>query len=69
LIEGHISVSRTGEEAVDMHEPQTVLQAPSSGAVPPVAPVDPAQLRNGPRKRKSHPAAALRARRKVARVS
>ncbi len=44
LIEGHISVSRTGEEAVDMHEPQTVLQAPSSGAVPPVAPVDPAQL-------------------------
>jgi hypothetical protein len=27
-----------------MQQPQTVLQAPSSGVVPPVAPVDPVQL-------------------------
>jgi hypothetical protein len=44
LIEGHISVSRAGAEAVDMKQPHTVLQAPSSGVLPPVAPVDPAQL-------------------------
>jgi hypothetical protein len=44
LIEGHISVTRAGEAPVQMQQPQTVYQAPRSGAAPPIAPVDPAQL-------------------------
>ena len=44
LVEGHVVLTRNGELLVEMQQPQTVYQAPGSGAAPPVAPVDPAQF-------------------------
>jgi hypothetical protein len=44
LIEGHISVTPSGQSAIEMQQPQTVYQALQAGASPPVSPVDPAQL-------------------------
>lgn len=44
LIEGHISVTRTGEQPVDMKEPLTYLQAPKEGAAT-IEPVPMEQLK------------------------
>jgi cell division septation protein DedD len=44
LIEGNITVHRSGEGEVRMQQPQTVYQAPVSSAPAAVTPVDPAQL-------------------------
>ena len=44
LIQGHTVLTRSGEFLVEMQQPQTVYQAPGSGAAPRVTRVDPAQL-------------------------
>ena len=44
LIEGHISVTPSGQSPIEMQQPQTVYQAPQSGGSVPVTAVDPAQL-------------------------
>jgi hypothetical protein len=44
LIEGHISVTPTGQAPLEMEQPQTVYQALKAGGSPPVSKVDTEQL-------------------------
>jgi len=44
LIEGHISVTQSGQSPIEMQQPHTVYQALPSGGSAPVAAVDPDQL-------------------------